>query len=260
MATIVNPTTIISGGGGGSVARPTTWAEFAAMTTAEQKAVYGIGDRVGLPCVHKSRNAEMYFKIANWGKTRLENDNTEYPCVVLVTETAWTGDFTTQDVTVVATEETATNGVYYFGYNNSTYTPLNLSVGDTIPYGDYNKIYKTEVTNDATQYANVLSKGWNNWKYSKIRQRLNSNTNNQYDVATHIGGSSFPQIGFADFMYDMPDDVKALLRRTEVVTAGNGITDDGSLYSTYDYMFIPSSYELGFVNTPIEGERMECFF
>ena len=65
-----------------------------------------------------------------------------------------------------ADEETAQEGVYYYGWNSgSTYTALNLSTGDTIPYGDYAKVYKSSINTTGANYNSIRQYGWNNWKY-----------------------------------------------------------------------------------------------
>ena len=60
-------------------------------------------------------------------------------------------------------------------------------------------------------------------------------------------------------MSGLDSGFKAILQRTEVVTAGNNVTDDGSNYSTYDYLFLPSNYETYVSSSPVEGDRQDLF-
>ena len=237
--------------GGGGVSRPTTWAEFAAMTTAEQQQVYGVGDRVGLSCPFSATGSGTYYEyiweIVEWTTTKKENDNTEYPCVVLFPRMVMTwGEFDAAETPLAATEETAQDGVYYFGYNGSTYTALNLSTGDTIPYNDYTAVYKTDLTNDATEYGYFMSYGCSRYKYSNIRQYLNSNgAINDWWQPSHIGDaapvSATTKCGFiAGFQ---SADFKSILQKTEVSTYWPGRIGTGTDV-VYDYFYLTQFNEL----------------
>ena len=266
MTTIKNQVTIVLGGGGG-VTRPTTWAGFAAMTSSDMQQVYGVGDRVGIACPWKSpsnntRYPDLLWEIAGWGTTKKENDNTEYPCVTLVARFCTPGSyqFDAPETPTAATEETAQEGIYYFGFDGSSYIALNLSTGDTIPYGSYTAVYKTDVTDNVTHYNNIRQYGYNVYKYSAIRQWLNSDAAaNSWWQASHIGDVAPSYTNQAGFMKDLDSSFKAILQRTEVVTAGNAATDDGSNYSTYDYLFLPSNYETYVSSSPVEGDRQDLF-
>lgn len=252
---------------GGGVTRPTTWAEFAAMTSANMQKCYGVGDRVGIACPWKSPSnntqyADLIWEIVGFGTTKKENDNTEYPCVTLVARlgTQGTYQFDAPETPLAATEETAQEGLYYFGFDGSSYIALNLSTGDPIPYGSYTAVYKTDVTDNVSHYNNIRQYGWNNYKHSAVRQWLNSDAAaNSWWQASHIGDVAPSYTNQAGFMKDLDASFKAILQRTEVITAGNNATDDGSLYKTYDYLFLPSRYELYGTTSPIEGDRMPYF-
>lgn len=266
MVQIKNPVTIIQGGGGG-VTRPTTWAGFAAMTSADMQQVYGVGDRVGIACPWTSPSTgtlydDLIWEIAGFGTTKKENDNTNYPCVTLVARLATNGTyaFDAPETPTAATEETAQEGIYYFGYNGSTYTALNLSTGDTIPYGDYTAVYKTDVTGGVSYFNDIRQYGYNVYKYSAIRQWLNSDAaGGSWWQASHVGDVAPSYTSQAGFMKDLDSSFKAILQRTEVVTAGNNVTDDGSNYSTYDYLFLPSNYEAYIPSSPGEGDGQDLF-
>ena len=252
---------------GGGVARPTTWAEFAAMTTTNMQKCYGIGDRVGIACPWRSPSnntlyPDLIWEIVGFGTTKKENDNTEYPCVTLVARLGTPGSyqFDAAETPLAATEETAQEGIYYFGFDGSNYTALNLSTGDTIPYGDYTAVYKTDVTNNVNHYNSIRQYGYNVYKYSAVRQWLNSDAAaNSWWESQHIGDVAPNYTNQAGFMKDLDASFKAILQRTEVITAGNNATDDGSTYKTYDYFFLPSRYELYGTSSPVEGDRMPYF-
>ena len=260
------PTRIANLPSGAGVPRPTTWAEFAAMSVANQQKCYGVGDRVGISCPWVSpSNGTTYdltWEIAGFGTTKKENDNTEYPCVTLVARlgTPGTYQFDAAETPTAATEETAQDGIYYFGYNGSTYTALNLSTGDTIPYGDYTAVYKTDVTGNVNYFNDIRQYGYNVYKYSAIRQWLNSDAAaNNWWQASHVGDVAPSYANQAGFMSGFGTDFKNILQRTEVITAGNNTTDNGALYSTYDYFFLPSRCELYATTSPAEGAQLPYF-
>lgn len=253
---------------GGGTTRPTTWAEFAAMTTTNMQKCYGVGDRVGIACPWKSPNnnvqyPDLVWEIAGWGTTKLENDETDYPCVTLVARLGTQGSyqFDAPETPLVATEETAQDGIYYFGYDGTNYTLLSLNTGDTIPYADYTAVYKSDVANNVTNFNNIRQYGLNIYRYSAVRQWLNSDaTAGSWWESQHLGDVA-PNYAAAQagFMKDLDSSFKAILQKTEVVTAGNNTTDDGSTYTTYDYLFLPSNYELWASSSPVEGDRMGYF-
>lgn len=254
----------IPSGGGGS--RPSTWSEFAAMTTAQQQAVYGVGDRVGITCdcvVDGSTISDLLWEIAGWGTTRKENDSTNYPCVTLISRFGVapnSREFDASETAVKATEETARAGIYYFGYNGSTYTALNLSEGDTIPYSDYTNVYKTDVTDNATIYNGIRNNGYDIYHYSAIRKWINATGGaSAWWGSTHVGDARPSYYNKAGLLNGMNQDFKSILQKTEVATAGDGLTDDGGLIYDYDYLFIPSAYELYLYDNPVEGDRMPYF-
>ena len=260
---ISNPTTIVqSGGGGGS--RPTTWADFKAMTLAQMQAVYGVGDRVGLACpLNNTASQDLLWEIAGFGTTKLSGDATDYPCVTLVARLypGSTLSFDAAETPTAATEETAQAGIYYFGFDGTNYAALSLNEGDTIPYSDYTAVYKTDVTNNVTYYNQIRQSGYNNYHFSAARQWLNSDgAAGAWWNASHVGDVAPTQATqLAGFMAGLPTDFKAILSRTEVKSVGNTVTDSGATYTDYDYFFLPSFYEIYAANTPVEGDRMPYF-
>lgn len=264
MATIKNPVTIVKTGGGGGGSRPTTWAEFKAMTLAQMQAVYGVGDRVGLACpLNNTATQDLLWEIAGYGTTRLEGDTTDHSCVTLVARLypGSTLQFDAPETPTAATEETAQAGIYYFGFDGTNYIALSLNEGDTIPYGDYTAVYKTDVTNNVTYYNQIRQSGYNNYHFSAARQWLNSDgAAGAWWNASHVGDVAPSQATqLAGFMAGLPADFKAILSRTEVKSIGNTVTDGGATYTDYDYFFLPSFYEVYAANTPVEGDRMPYF-
>ena len=160
--------------------------------------------------------------------------------------------FDAAETATEADEETAQDGVYYYGWTSgSTYTPLNLTTGDTIPYGDYAKVYKSSINTTGTYYNQIRGNGWNNWKYSMIRQWLNSDaaaSSQEWFTPSHVGDGSPNNtvLNYAGWLADIDQDLAAVVAQVTISTAANTVTDGGATYTTTDKFFLPSKEEVYF--------------
>ena len=160
--------------------------------------------------------------------------------------------FDAAETALEATEETAQEGVYYYGWTSgTTYTPLNLATGDTIPYGDYGKVYKSSINTNGTYYNQIRGNGWNNWKYSMIRQWLNSDaapSSQEWFTPSHIGDGtpSNTVLNYAGWMNDIDQTLASIVVPVTIGTAANTVTDGGATYTTTDKFFLPSKEEVYF--------------
>lgn len=142
-----------------------------------------------------------------------------------------------------ATEATAATGLCYYGLNGSTYTKLALNQGDTIPYGDYEKVYHNEL-NDST--FNVIRYGYNRWSHSAYRQYLNSSAaKGTWWTAQHIGDSAPAQLeSYRGYLAGWRTEDLSAVQSVRVATGKNTVTDDGQLEYTYDRIWLPSVKEM----------------
>ncbi len=166
-----------------------------------------------------------------------------------------------------ATETTAEADVYYYGLalgetskTAANLTLLELSTGDTLPYADYAKIYKSAIR-DTTR--NSLQYGYNNWRDSAYRQYLNSDAEaGQWWGATHIGDVAPQQLSIVrGFMAGCSAALLAAAKKVKIATWPNYVTDGlnqiTTLYETLDTFFLPSGSEVyGSVNLN-SGESVE---
>ena len=166
-----------------------------------------------------------------------------------------------------ATEETAQDGIYYYGWTSgSTYTPLNLATGATIPYGDYTKVYKSSINTTGTYYNQIRVNGWNNWKYSLIRQWLNSDaaaSSQEWFTPSHVGDGQPNNTlkNYAGWLADIDQDLAAVVAQVTISTAANNVSDGGATYTTTDKFFLPSKQEVYF-NPEVanaEGEAWDYY-
>ena len=269
MPTIKNPVTIIQGGTPAPT-RPTTWAEFKALSTTAAQALYPEGSVVDIACTlvnlaNTSQTLTWDWIVASYGTCRLENDTTDYPCVTLVSRDCTPGSYAfdqpEQTVADSTTEPTAVAGTYYYGTQTASGTPatadttaLNLTAGDTIPYGDYARILKSSINTTVGNFRNLWSNGYNNYPLSNIRQWLNADAaGSSWFTPSHVGDTAPSYQTQPGFLYCLPSDFKAVISATAVDTVLNPVTDGGVTETTYDKIFLPSQYELRCVSSPVEG-------
>lgn len=172
--------------------------------------------------------------------------------------------FDAAETATEADEETAQDGVYYYGWTSgTTYTPLNLETGATIPYSDYTKVYKSSINTTSANFNSIRQYGWNNWKYSMIRQWLNSDaeaSTQAWFVKSHVGDGTPNNtvLNYAGWLADIDQDLAAIVSQVTISTSANTVTDGGATYTTQDKFFLPSKEEV-FFNPQVSGAEGEAW-
>ena len=170
-----------------------------------------------------------------------ENDPNPHPGMVLQAKyaTAEKVTFDAAEDTIVdpEIEQTAQEGWYYYGDSNGVYDNLRLNVGDAIPFGNYSSIHKTGVDSN-----NSLTGGYNRYKFSAVRQWLNSNADiNEWWQSSHLGDVPPAELGILKgFMAELSPDFASIIKETKVKTLAGG----GNVDITYDKIFLPSVEEM----------------
>ena len=119
--------------------------------------------------------------------------------------------------------------------------------------------------------SNRKSYGNNNWRYSNIRQWLNSSGSSWYS-ATHsydvppstsdsVAGNGTQYQSRPGFLYNFTAAERNLILSTTLTTANNTVTDGGGSYTTTDKVFLPSAMEIGLgqINGISEGSNFGYF-
>lgn len=140
-----------------------------------------------------------------------------------------------------ATEATAQDGLYYCGRNANTYTMLNLSAGDTIPYSDYEHVYHNIVN-----HQHVFQDGYSRYAHCAIRQWLNSDaTFDEWWTAQHVGDCPPSDLATKKgFMAGLDSDFLAVVNPVKIQVATSTITDGDVTDVMYDMFFLQSVEEL----------------
>ena len=140
-----------------------------------------------------------------------------------------------------ATEETAQEGLFYCGRNSGTFTMLNLSAGDTIPYGDYEHVYHSIVN-----HRDVFRDGYNRYLHSAYRQWLNSAAGvGGWWTPQHVGDCPPIQLSQRKgFMAGLDSDFLSVINPVKIQVATNILVDSSNLDVMYDKFFMQSVEEL----------------
>lgn len=244
-----------------SAPSPNTWTGIQQIVRSGNASSYfTVGDEISVACpwTDPSSNTEYnwVWVVADIGTTYKESDpSTAVPAMTLIakylTPSAYMFDNTEN---VVADEATAQADVYYYGWNGSSMTPLNLTTGATIPYGDYTTVYKSSVNTTANAYNDMKNSGYNNWELSNVRQWLNSSAGaNAWFTPSHVGDVAPDYSSQAGFLSGFSAEFQSVLTPTRSGVSANTVTDGGTTYYTYDKMFLPSGYEVH-TNTSLTDE------
>lgn len=232
---------------------PETLQRIASSGKASQ--YYSIGDYINIPWTDNAESIpityQFPFVVVDIADAYDENDVKHENAIWLMARYAEPYDIpfdVPERIEVdLSTEPNALADWYYWGATNtsnggSSYTKLDLSVGDTIPT-TYDSIYRCGINN-----SNVLMYGYNKWKDSAYRQWLNS------DAAKNVGwwtpqhtGDVAPDASYTNkpgWLNGFTEEWKAIFKPIRVSTKGNGTTDYTVNYITFDKFFLPSVVEM----------------
>ena len=197
---------------------------------------------------------DYYFKIANdaWG-----TNNGKYVCFTLASDLESPYQIRKKSGAYNAAIENCTLGIFTSGADR-TGTTLAFTVATEEPTSG------TDLgQTDGTGYCNFwhcVVLGYNRWKYSAVRQFLNSDATagnwwtqqHKWDVMPAYATSK------NGFLYGIASSIKEHLKETKVVTARNtafnsGDTPLGGNDETYDKVFL-IGLEQSYINPQITGE------
>lgn len=158
-----------------------------------------------------------------------------------------------EGVVITADDETvAEDGYYYCGVRGRICTALNLSAGDTIPFGSYDSVKKGTIN-----HIDVYRYGYNRYRDSALRQWLNSaEGKGNWWEETHYGDVAPSQLAArAGFIAGLDADFLAVINPVKIQVSTNTVIDNGVTDVMYDKFFIQSVEELYGVpqNNNVEG-------
>ena len=168
-----------------------------------------------------------------------------------------------------ATEPTALADTHYYGKSGSTYTELNVEVGDALPYSDYDVIYKTGLHFTKSLSSNITRAYLNRWDGSEIRAILNSDADNVRNNYTPVHITDVVNYTGKGFLQMIPADLLAVVSKIKNTTVENNSCFDGNTYETDDLFWLPAAYQMQYLPSgydsrpvakdPLEGEPFQYY-
>lgn len=239
---------------------PDTWAKMVQVSRAGvAQDFFKVGDVINDTYTIGNTEYPNPWIVADFQTVELE-DGTTYDNVPILIMEYLPHDTVVFDVPeqIEATEGTAIAGRYYFGYvaEGTVYTALNLSVGDTIPYSNYDKVFVT-----LWNSVNAIRYGCSAWKYSCARQYLN-NSGTGWWQAQHecdVMPSGYDtKLGFESYI---SSDLVSAIHPIKITTKeanymGNKIDE------TYDKFWMISHNEMNIKNnniSTVDGEPLQYY-
>ena len=231
--------------------KSTTWdAIQEQVKTGHAADLWPIGTE--LVCKYKFLNAsnveveyDFPWVVAAHRDVYWENDPLPHPGMILQAKfgSVESIQFDAPESTTVdsATETTALANWYYWGKTGNTYTALNLSTGDSIPFSSYDRVVKCGVNN-----VDVVKNGYNRYLYCAQRQWLNSAAaKGEWWESKHLGDVAPGALAtYRGFLAGLDADFLAVINPVKVQVAANTVTDGGVTDVMYDKFWLPSVEEM----------------
>lgn len=222
-----------------------TWKQIQDDVKRGKGTDYDIGTE--LVCKYTTNGTEYDFPwvIVDNNRTVYWEDGSAHPGIILQAKYATLESIqfdAAEDYTVdSATEPTAVSGWYYWGVSGTTYTALNLSAGDTIPFSTYDSVHKCGMNN-----SDILRYGYNRYRDSAYRQWLNSDLpKNYWWESKHFGDKAPNELSTKDgFLLGLDSDFLQVINKVKVQVASNTVTDGGATDVMYDKFWLPSIEEM----------------
>lgn len=233
---------------------------------------YGVGSILPSTIVYNNNTYTPNWIVvdANYDVTLPDGTSAKATILMLDQTLPFQRKFSTESKTACdsATEPTALADTYYYGYSGSTYTKLNVEVGDALPYSDYTTIYKTGL--NMTKGFTALNNAYiNRWDGSEIRAILNSDADNVQSSYTPVHITDRCTYTGKGFLQLIPSELLAVVGRIKNTTVNNNSCFDGDTYTTDDLFWLPAAYQMQYLpsgydsrpvaKNPLEGEPFQYY-
>lgn len=223
----------------------TDWADV-----KENWQNYGVGSILPSTLIYNNTTYTPNWIVvdANYDVTLPDGTAAKATIIMLDHTLPFQRKFSTEQKTACdsATEPTALADTYYYGYSGSSYTKLNVEVGDALPYSDYTAIYKTGM--NMTKNLNTLNNAYiNRWDGSEIRAILNSDADNVQSSYTPVHITDRCTYTGKGFLQLIPADLLAVVGKIKNTTVDNNSCFDGDTYETDDLFWLPAAYQMQYL-------------
>lgn len=223
------------------------WAQIKADVASGQSTL-GVGSTITDVLDYNGTTYNAVWRVMAYQNVTLPNGTTKEAMILMMTQSLpFTIQFS-QETTVVCdanNEPTALADTYYYGNTGSTYTRLNVEVGDTLPYADYTRIIKSGLCYTKNFNSAIVQGYINRWDGSMVRAMLNSDADNV--------GASYTPVHITDrcdyytgkgFLQMVNPNMLNAVQKIKVTTKENNSCFDAASYETEDLFWIPSECQV----------------
>lgn len=237
------------------------------------KQDYGLGSEFHDTMTYNNTEYNITYRVVAQGYPVTKADGTTASAMIIMATQSlpFTNRFSTDTAKIcdAATEQTALADTYYYGKNGSTYTKLNLEIGDPIPYTDYATIYKSGLLFKTGQESKITQGYHNRWDGSEIRAILNSDADNVKNAYTPVYISDVVNYTGKGFLQMINPNLVSVAEPIKNTTLENNSCFLAETYETVDKFWLPAAYQMNFLPSSydsrpvakngVEGEPFQWF-
>lgn len=227
---------------------------------------YSVGDQITVTYEDSNGNIyDMPWDIVHIGDAKLADGTIKKDAIYLQSHyTTVEGVQWDKEEKEIATEETAQEGLFYYVPNGGGFKLLDIAVGATIPYADYeNKVYHNAIK-DTT--GNICRYGYNRETHAAMPQWLNSTAaKGAWWTAKHVGDVAPDQHGSVrGFMAGLPADFVNCMEGLTITQALNTVSEPDKTLGKESYtakIFLPRMEQMYVKNqiAGVEGEAWDYY-
>lgn len=236
------------------------WAQIKADVAAGQSTL-GVGSTITDTLTYDNTEYEAVWRVMAYQNVTLPDDTTKEAMILMMTQSLPFTVAFSQEATVVcdsATEPTALADTNYYGQSGSTYTHLNVEIGDALPYSDYTRIIKSGLLYTKNFNSAIVQGYINRWDGSMVRAVLNSDADNVSSAYTPVHITDRCSYTGKGFLQMVNPDMLNAVQKIKVTTKENNSCFDAASYETEDLFWIPSECQV-FSTDDYSGAEGEAF-
>ncbi len=224
---------------------------------------FKIGDQIIVQYTDTNgKTYDMPWDVVHIGDAKLANGNIKKDAIYLQSHYATVeGVQWDKEEKEVATEETAQEGLFYYVPNGEGFKLLDIAVGATIPYADYeNNVYHNAIK-DTT--GNICRYGYNRETHAAMPQWLNSTADKgAWWTAKHVGDVAPTQLASVrGFLAGLPTDFVSCMEELTITQALNTVSEPDKTIGKESYtakVFLPRLEQI-YAKTQISGVEGEAW-
>lgn len=212
---------------------------------------YGVGSEFTDVLRYNNTDYTIVYRVVHQDYPVTKADGTSATAMILMATQSlpFTNKYSTESPTTCdsATEQFALADTYYYGKSGSTYTALNVEVGDPLPYSDYDSIYKSGLHYTKNLSGIITQTRINRWDGSEVRAIFNSDADNVKNSYTPVHITDRVNYTGKGFLQMINPNLLTVVERIKNTTVENNSCFDGNTYETDDLFWLPAARQLNYI-------------